>query len=160
MIRLFSAAIAVILVATAAFAEPVQVGSITIDKAWSRATPKAAKAGGGYMAITNNGDSTDKLIAVSSEAARKTEIHNMSIKDGVMHMAPVDGGLEIKPGETVELKPGGYHVMFMGLKAPLKMGDMVMVKVQFENAGMAMVHMPIAKIGAKAMDHSMHNQSD
>ena len=157
MIRFLAAAIAALTVIGGAAAEPVTIGSITIDQAWSRATPKNAKVGAGYLKITNNGAEADRLIGAASEAANKVEIHQMSMKDGVMKMAPVDGGLEIKPGETVHLKPGGFHLMFMGLKAPFEEGRMVMATVTLQKAGTAKVMMPVGAIGAKSMDHSGHS---
>ncbi len=157
MIRFLAAAIAVFTLVGGAAAEPVTIGSITIDQAWSRATPKSAKVGAGYMTITNNGAEADRLVSAESEAADKVEIHQMTMKDGVMHMAPVDGGLEIKPGETVHLKPGGYHLMFMGLKAPFEEGRMVMATVTLQKAGAATVMLPVGAMGAKSMDHSGHS---
>ena len=79
------------------------VGSIHITQPWSRATPKAAKAGAGYMTITNKGTTPDKLSCVSDDASAQCEIHSMTMEGGVMKMRPVEGGLEIKPGQTVTL---------------------------------------------------------
>ena len=100
-------------------ARDYKAGSIDIINPWSRATPKGASVAAGYMKITNNGTTADRLISGSVDIAPTFEVHEMSMDNGVAKMRPVKGGLEIKPGETVELKPGSFHVMFVGLKNPL-----------------------------------------
>src|SRR5512147_2621192 len=106
----------VALAATGAFAHEFKVGDLQIGHPWARATPKGASVGGGYLKITNTGTAPDRRISGSSEVAGRFEVHEMSMDNGVMKMRPVKGGLEIKPGETVELKPGGYHIMMLDLK--------------------------------------------
>ena len=98
------------------------VGSIHITQPWSRATPKGATAGAGYMTITNKGTTPDKVSCVSDDASAQCEIHSMTMEGGVMKMRPVEGGLGIKPGETVTLAPSGFHVMFRQLNHPLEQG--------------------------------------
>jgi copper(I)-binding protein len=74
----------------------------------------------------------------------------MTMENGVMKMRPVEGGLEIKPGETVTLKPASVHVMFLGLNRPLEAGKAVTATLQFDKAGKVEVEFPIAAIGAPA----------
>jgi copper(I)-binding protein len=126
------------------------VGPIHIAQPWARATPKGAKSGAGYMTITNNGSTTDRLSCVSSDASAKCQVHTMTMENGVMKMRPVEGGLEIKPGDTVVLKPAGLHVMFLDLKHPLESGKTVAATLQFEKAGTAQVEFNIAAMGASA----------
>jgi periplasmic copper chaperone A len=126
------------------------VGSIHIAQPWARATPKGAKSGAGYMTITNNGSTPDRLSCVSSDASAKCQVHTMTMENGVMKMRPAEGGLEIKPGETVMLKPSSAHLMFLDLKHPLEQGNTVGATLQFEKAGTAQVEFPIAAIGASA----------
>jgi copper(I)-binding protein len=126
------------------------VGSIHISQPWSRATPKGASAGAGYMTITNKGTAPDRVACVSSDAAAKCQIHTMTMDNGVMKMRPVEGGLEIKPGETVTLKPGGLHVMLVDLKHPLEAGNTVKATLKFDHAGTVDVEFPTAAIGAPA----------
>jgi len=126
------------------------VGSIHIAQPWARATPKGASSGAGYMTVTNNGTTPDRMTCVSSDAAAQCQIHSMSMEGGVMKMRPVEGGLEIKPGETITLKPGGLHVMFVDLKHALEQGKMVEAKLKFDKAGTVDVAYPIAAIGAAA----------
>lgn len=126
------------------------VGSIHITQPWARATPKGASAGAAYMTVTNKGTTPDRLNCVSSDAAAKCQIHKMTMEDGVMRMRPVTGGLEIKPGQTVTLQPGSFHVMLVDLKHPLQLGNTVEAKLKFDNAGTVDVQYPIAAIGASA----------
>jgi copper(I)-binding protein len=126
------------------------VGSIHISQPWSRATPKGASSAAGYMTITNKGTAPDKVSCMSSDVSAQCQIHTMTVEDGVMKMRPVEGGLEIKPGETVTLKPGGYHMMLVDLKHPLEQGQSVKVTLKFDHAGTVDVEYPVAGIGAPA----------
>jgi|SRR5208282_232251 len=138
------------LAAVPAQATDYNVGSIHITQPWSRATPKGASAAAAYMTVTNNGKTPDRVSCVSSDASAQCQIHSMTMENGVMMMRPVEGGLEIKPGETVTLKPGGFHVMLVNLKHPLEQGNTVKATLKFENAGTVDVEYPIAAIGAAA----------
>jgi copper(I)-binding protein len=149
------AALAAPLILTQFAAPPAQaadydIGSIHIAQPWARATPKGASAGAGYMTITNKGTAADRVSCVSSDASAQCQIHSMTMEDGVMKMRPVEGGLEIKPGETVTLKPGGYHLMLVDLKHPLEAGQNVKASLKFDKAGTVDVDYPIAAIGAMA----------
>jgi periplasmic copper chaperone A len=126
------------------------VGSIHITQPWSRATPKGATTGAGYMTITNKGTTADKVSCVSDDASTQCEIHSMTMEGGVMKMRPVEGGLEIKPGETVTLAPSGFHIMFRQLKHPLEQGKTVKATLKFEKAGTVDVEYPVTAIGASA----------
>jgi copper(I)-binding protein len=131
-------------------AEDVTAGGLKISAAWTRATPKGAPVGGGYLTITNNGTAPDRLIGGSSDTSTRFEIHNMTMDGGVMKMRPVAAGIEIKPGQTVELKPGGYHVMFVGLKKPFEQGNHVRATLKFEKAGEVLVDFTVEGIGAQS----------
>jgi copper(I)-binding protein len=124
-------------------------GTITIEKPFSRATPGGAKVGAGYMTITNKGTTADRLLSVSSPAAEKVQVHEMSMDGGVMKMRELIGGLPIDAGKTVSLAPGGYHLMMMGLKAPFKAGDKVPVTLTFEKAGKVEVTLDVQGIGGQ-----------
>ncbi len=126
-----------------------EVGSIQISQPWSQATPKGAAAGVGYMTLTNKGTVSDKVSCVSDDASAQCQIHTMTMDGGVMKMRPVEGGLEIKPGESVNLKPGGNHMMFVSLKHPLEQGQMVKVTLKFEHAGTIDVDYPVLAMGAR-----------
>jgi len=134
----------------AAQAEDFVVGSLKISTPWVRATPGGAAIGGGYMTITNNGGSSDRLVGGSSDVSTRFEIHQMSMDNGVMKMRPVANGIEIKPGQTVEFSPGGYHVMFAGLKKPVEQGQHIPARLQFEKAGNVTVNFTVEPIGTQA----------
>ena len=133
-----------------AAATDYDVGSIHIAQPWARATPKGAAAGAAYMTITNNGSKPDRLNCTSSDASKQCQIHSMTMDNGVMEMRPVEGGLEIKPGETVTLKPSSFHVMLLDLTHPLEQGQSVELTLKFDNAGTIKVQSPIMAIGAAA----------
>jgi copper(I)-binding protein len=134
----------------AARASDYDVGSIHISQPWSRATPKGASSGAGYMTITNNGSAPDRVSCVSSDASAECQIHTMTMDNGVMKMRPVEGGLEILPGQTITLKPGGFHMMLLNLKHPLEAGGTMKATLKFEHAGTVDVDYPVAAIGAPA----------
>ncbi|MGE0062780.1 MAG: copper chaperone PCu(A)C [Xanthobacteraceae bacterium] len=158
MNRFVLAAIAAIVFVVPASAHDYTLGALKIGHPWARATPKGATVGGGYLTITNTGKEADRLVGGSTDVAGKVEFHEMSMEGGVMKMRPLANGLTIKPGETVALKPGGYHVMFMGLKKPLVEGQSFKGTLVFEKAGKIEVDFKIDKIAAQssgAMDHKM-----
>ena len=137
------------LAVTAAIAGDYKAGSLDISDPWSRATPKGSSVAAGYMKIKNNGSTPDRLIGGSSDVASKFEVHEMKMEDGVAKMRPIKGGLEIKPGETVELKPGSFHVMFAGLKKPLRAGDHFQATLAFEKAGTVSVDYDVRAMGSE-----------
>lgn len=139
---------ALLIVLLPAQAADVMVGQMKISAPWARATPKGASVGGGYMTITNMGTESDRLDGGATGVAAGLEIHEMKMDNGVMKMRPVTGGLEIKPGETVTLKPGGYHLMFTGLKQALKQGEHVKATLNFAKAGKAEVDFTVQGMGA------------
>ncbi|TXN05394.1 copper chaperone PCu(A)C [Methylobacterium sp. WL64] len=149
--KIFCAALLGLSVFTgAAQADPIKAGDLTIDTPWLRATPNGAKVAGGYVTIRNSGTAPDTLTGAAVPFARSGEIHSMSMEGGVMKMAPVSGGLTVKPGGTVELKPGGYHLMFEGLSGAPKAGDSVSGTLTFQRAGTVPVTFSVAPIGASA----------
>ena len=141
---------------TLAVAHDFTVGDISIAHPMSFATPPGAPSGAGYMAITNNGDTDDRLISIGSDFP-KTMIHKTEMDDGIMKMRHQMGGVVIPAGETVTFEPGGLHVMFMGLKAPFKVDEKNAATLTFEKAGAVEVMFKVEKRKVKAMDHSGHS---
>ena len=143
-----------------AAAHEFKLGDLTIGHPWSRATPGGAKIGGGYLTVTNNGSAPDRLVAATTNVADRVEIHEMAMNNGVMTMRQIPGGIPVPPGQTVAFAPGGYHLMLMGLKAPLKEGDRLKATLTFEKAGPIEVTINVEGIGAQhpapADDHSKH----
>ena len=134
----------------------IKAGALIIEAPWIRATPGGAKVAGGYLLVTNTGAEPDRLIGASIPISGHGEVHEMSMKDGVMHMAPVEGGIEIKPGQAVELKPGGYHLMFMGMTGPAKQGETISGSLTFAKAGTVQVTFAVAGLGAQTAPARTH----
>ena len=130
-----AAAVLLLCLSLSAAAQEYSVGPLTIERPWSRATPPAAKVGAGYLVVTNRGQAADRLSAASSPAAGRVEIHEMKMDGGVMRMRELAQGLAVPPGASVELKPGGYHLMLRELPAPLVAGTRVPMTLVFERAG-------------------------
>ena len=141
--------------AAPAGAQETRAGDLVITQPWSRATPAGAKVAGGYLTIENKGSAPDRLVGGTGDVAGRVEIHEMAMNNGVMTMRPLDKGLTIEPGKTVKLAPGGYHVMLMDLKNPLKQGEKVPLTLEFEKAGKVTLSLDVQGVGAQApMDHS------
>jgi periplasmic copper chaperone A len=117
-----------------AFISNSQAAEVMIHNAWARPTVEGQQGGGGFMTLMNHGKSDDKLLSASSTAAARMELHTMAMEGNVMRMRQVPS-IEVKAGESVELKPGGLHVMFMGITKPLEKGTKVPVTFVFEKAG-------------------------
>lgn len=147
-----AAAIVLATMAWPALAHDYTLGALKIHHPWARATPKGAPVGGGYLSITNTGATPDRLIGGSTAVSSGFEIHEMSMDNGIMKMRMLPNGLEIKPGETVTLKPSGYHIMFTGLKAPLTKGEHVDATLKFEKAGEVKVFFLVGTIGQTSPD--------
>ncbi|QFR32978.1 copper chaperone PCu(A)C [Ancylobacter sp. TS-1] len=118
-----------------AFAHGFKVGEIEIGHPWSRVTPAGAKVAGGYLAIHNEGKDADTLLAATADVAGRVEIHEMAVKDGIMTMRMLPDGLAVPAGGEVKLAPGGYHLMLMDLKQPLKEGESFKGSLTFAKAG-------------------------
>ena len=138
--------------------------SLKIEDAWTRATAEGAKVAAGYLTLRNGGAGADTLVSVSTPAAERGEIHDMSMTDdGVMKMRHLAEGLEIPAGGTAELKPGGMHIMFLGLKQPLVEGGTLEVTLTFKSGTVTTVTLPVRALGASSgsghgadHDHSHH----
>jgi copper(I)-binding protein len=131
-------------------ARDVASANMVVTQAWSRATPGGSKVAGGYLTIENKALIADRLLSGSTVAAKKLEIHEMAVNDGIMAMRPVENGLTIEPGRTVKFAPGGLHLMFVGLVAPLQQNDRIPVSLKFEKAGEIMVLFEVQAMGAPA----------
>jgi copper(I)-binding protein len=128
-------AAAAVLAASGGAAHEFKVGTLYIGHPWSRPTPKGANIAGGYLTITNKGKIADRLIAGGSPAASQVELHEMASVDGMTRTRVLANGLEIKPGQTVELKPGAHRILLLGLKEPFELGQKVNGTLVFEKAG-------------------------
>jgi copper(I)-binding protein len=136
---------------TVAMAQEFKAGGITVVAPWARATPGGTKVGGAFLELKAAPGAGDRLVSVSSPVAGTVEIHEHINEGGIMKMRRVDG-LAVPGGASVTLKPGGYHLMLMDLKQPLKQGDKVGLTLTFEKAGTLAVEGPVAPLGAMAAD--------
>ena len=141
-------ALGAILLSSSAFAHDYKVGDLVIIHPWSRATPKSAPVAVGYLTIRNTGTTPDRLIGVTTDRAKEGQVHEMTMDGGVMKMRALPKGLEIPAGGTVELKPGGYHLMFMNPTRPFVAGEMIKATLDFEHAGKEPVEFLVGSIGA------------
>ncbi|MFZ2869230.1 copper chaperone PCu(A)C [Zavarzinia sp.] len=131
-----------------ALAHEFEAGNLEIVHPWSRATPAGAKVAGGFFKVENKGDTPDRLLSVGSDIAEKVQVHEMTMTaEGMASMNEVTGGIEIAPGATLELKPGSYHVMFIGLKHPLVEGEKFKGTLTFEKAGTVEVDFVVGPLG-------------
>lgn len=148
---------AVLLLATPALAHDITRGSLHIDHPWSRATPKGASVGAGYLVIENRGSTVDRFlsVSVSPEIAGRAELHEMAVTDGVMRMRPLPKGVELAPGMTAKFEPGGLHVMFMDLKRPFEKGQRIKATLNFEKAGPVEVEFVVEAMGGRS-GHGHH----
>ena len=131
-----------LVLATAALA---QTNQLEVTSAWARATPAKAENGVAYLTIRS--PTPDRLVSVSSPVAKKAELHTMSMEGMVMKMRPL-AGLDIAAGQPVTLKPGGEHIMLLGLSEPLLEGQSFPLTLTFEKAGMREVTVAVEKPGA------------
>jgi copper(I)-binding protein len=135
---------------------------VTVVHPWARATPGGAKVGGAYLEIKAAAGRGDRLIAVKSPAAGAAELHTHIMENGIVRMRRVDA-IAVPAGKSVVLKPGGYHLMLMDLKAPLKEGDLLKLTLVFEKAGEIEVEATVEPLGAKGphgFDHQPGHAPD
>ncbi len=133
-----------------------KAGDIEVHKPWARASATStARSGAAFFMLKNGGAAGDTLVSASSDVSKKTEIHLSKMQDGKMIMREVEGGVAVPAGGMAELKPGSYHVMFMGLKAPLKMGESFPLTLNFAKSGSVTIDVTVMKAGA--MKGHSHN---
>lgn len=151
MLRPLLALLALIAGAAALSAQTTPGGGVTVVEPWARATPAGAKVGAAYMQLKAAAGAADKLVAaaVDPAVAGVVEIHNHIMEGGVARMRRVEA-IPVPAGGSVALAPGGYHVMLMELKSPLKAGDSIRLKLRFEKAGEIEVEAKVRPIGAPA----------
>lgn len=135
-----------------------KVGELEIGHPYSRAMLPGAKVGGGYLKIVNPSKTADRLVSVSSDRATSVQIHEMSMDGTIMKMRELPQGIAVPAGETVELKPGGYHLMFMNVSEPFKEGEMVKAVLTFEKAGPVEVEFAVGPAGGDAHAGDTHKE--
>lgn len=152
-LRLLCAAL--LAAAASAHAHSYKIGAIDIGHPYARATAPGQPTGGGFLKLSNQGEA-DRLLSASADVSDGVELHVMKMEGNVMRMRQVDA-IELPAGQTVELKPGGLHIMFTGLKAPLKEGTSFPMTLRFEKAGEVTVEVKVEKTkAAPAAHHHKH----
>jgi copper(I)-binding protein len=136
-------------------AQEYKLKSLSIDHPFARATPPGARAAGAYLGMENDGPTSDRLVSVSSPIAGVVEMHEMTMDGGVMRMRPMPS-IEITAGTRIDFKPGGYHIMLMDLKRPLKKGEQFPLVLSFEKAGMLEVSVSVEDMGATVVETPKH----
>jgi copper(I)-binding protein len=136
-----------------AYAHSFKLGRIEIGHPYARSTLAGQSTGGAYLTLTNKGPS-DRLLSIDANVSESVELHSMAMEGDVMRMRQVDT-VDLPAGKTVELKPGGLHVMLLGLKAPLKAGDTFPMTLKFEKSGEIAVVVNIEAGQAAPMKHDM-----
>lgn len=122
--------------------------SLQVTGAWSRETATGQVVAGGFMTLTNRSRSDDRFVGASSPVASEVQLHTMSMDGGVMRMRRLTTGIPVPAGASVELRPGGLHIMFMGLKRQLRQGQRFPVTLQFERAGRITVNVAVQAVGS------------
>ena len=125
-----------------------QVGNMHVINPWARATPPGAGTGAAYMTLMNKSKRTDRLVNVSSPVAKKIEFHTHIKSGNIMRMRRVKT-IPIKVGVMQTFKPGGFHIMLMGLKKSLKNGAKFPLTLTFEHAGMIKVNVMVHRIAGQ-----------
>lgn len=148
-------AVAIASIAIASVTSAQNAPTIQVEQAWARASAGQIRTGAAYMTLVNTGAGTDRLVQVATPIAEKAELHTHVVDGDVMRMRPV-AAIEVNPGEPSVLKPGGLHVMLMGLKAPLKAGEEFSLTLIFEKAGKVQVNVAIGAAGALGPDTHQH----
>lgn len=142
-ILLCSVAILMVLLLAAGCGAPTTSPAITVESPFARPSPAEGGNGGAFMTIVNAGGTADRLVSGQSSAAKSVELHETTEEDGIMKMRPVPGGFEIPANGRLELKPGGKHVMLIGLTAALAAGQTVEITLNFEKSGAIKLEVPV-----------------
>ena len=146
-LKLFAFAASLLLAGAAIAQTGTSTNEIEVKDAWARATPAKAENGAAYLTIVS--PASDRLTGVSTPIAKQAELHNMTMESGVMKMRPL-AGIDLPAGQKVTLKPGGVHIMLIGLKQPLRPGQSFPLTVYFEKSGTSEVTVSVEKAGAAA----------
>ncbi|MEP4545721.1 MAG: copper chaperone PCu(A)C [Saccharospirillum sp.] len=147
-------ALATLMFSVLTLAHDYSLGTLSIDHPWARATAPGAPVGGGFMSIRNTGDEPDRLIGAATDFATEVQIHESSMADGMMRMQHLPNGVSVPEGGHLVLRPGSYHLMFIGLQRRLVEGERETVTLEFEQAGDIEVELTIEGPGEQGPHQS------
>lgn len=151
-----AAALAAIASPLPAAAQEYRAGDVAVGRPWTRAIAAGAPTATGYMTFRNEGSAPDRLVSASTPMARAVELHESTVADGIMRMRPLPSGIQIPPGATVRLEPGGLHAMLAGPSGPFAQGTRVPLTLRFERAGEVTVELAVEAPGARSSAHRGH----
>jgi copper(I)-binding protein len=143
----------VVMASHAGWAGQAGSGGLRFEQAWARASIGAAKAGAAYLTIVNHGETVDRLVGAATPVAKHAGLHTHLLEEGVMKMRPLEA-VEVAPGAPAVFKPGGLHVMLMGLRRPLKEGETFPLVLTFQKAGE--IEIQIKVLAATSMGYDPH----
>lgn len=146
-LNFFALFICGVVLAAEVSADTNNVGSLTVKKAWARASIDTNRPAAAYITIKNSGSTSDVLLSIKTEVAGVAEVHKTTTENGISKMGPV-GQLSINAGNTVTFTPGGLHIMLMMLKRPLKKGEAFPLTLNFEKSGPINITVPILGVGS------------
>lgn len=152
--RIIVGLLALLLVAASekpAIVDDARVAGVSVKQPWARDSAGRSRVGVAYLTIVNDGVAPDRLLKVSTPAAKRASLHRSVLRDGIARMRPVDS-IDIAPGAEVALEPGGLHIMLMGLWEPLQRGDIFPLSLVFERAGEIDVKVEVLKPGSMGPD--------
>lgn len=132
-------------------------GGVTVRDAWAR--PSSNTIGAAYLVVENKGSSDDRLLRASADLSPKVQVHEVVTSGLTQQMQEVKDGIVVPAGGSVELKPGGYHIMLMDLPKPLEVGETVVLTLEFEKAGSMEVRANVEEPDPND-DHSHHDHDD
>lgn len=116
-------------------AHEYKAGNLVIEHPWAKPSLKGVANGAAFLTIRNIGTEDDTLVAARADVSKAVELHTHMREGGIMRMRRVEGGIKVPAGKTVKLAPGGYHIMLIGLKAPLVKGSKFPLTLEFAKAG-------------------------
>lgn len=133
-------------------AHDYRFGDLKIVHPWARATAGLARNGAAYVTLSSQGEAIERLLGVTTPVARKARLHGHIVEAGIVKMRPLEA-IEVAPGAPVVLEPGGFHIMLMGLEAPLEAGTTFPLTLRFEKAGAIEVEVRVERAGARTPEH-------
>lgn len=145
---------AILILSSSAEADNVTAGALSVQDAWARPSIGNAPNGVVYLKISNKGVSADRLVGVSASVAKHVALHATLMEGGVMKMRHAANGIEVPANGAVELKPGGFHVMLMGLTKKLIAGDNFDLTLTFEQQGKVQIPVEIKTLGSNSSSNS------
>ena len=142
-------------ITSSSFANSIKFNGLILSNFWIKETIGNHKMTSGYLTIENKNSVDERLLSLTSEIAKKNQLHNIIVKNDIMKMENLNNGIVIKAKSKIDLKPGNYHIMFMKLHNPLKIMNKYKVTLKFKNAGAVILEMPVHK--KKSNNNTKHH---